>query len=322
MRPFLVPFGALFLIAIPGAVSAQKMTDRDPLVVWGAIERLYSSHRLLVRSDDDKLYSVRASDAQIERTGGDLGRWDDLRVGEQIDVFGIAQDDRSVDASHIRITGGRPTDRLDRTVPEERYPRDPLPDDRYYGDRYRPLQNTFEVLGTVSSVDRDRESVRLRTRRGLRTVELFDETRMQFDFGRSAALRDVRVGDEISVRGVDRGDRIVADRVTLLGPSESLYSQEYEYDRRRSQGDVVLSGTVHGSTYYLSRRITVRTTEGDVTVEVDRDTPIYELDDRISVHELESGDRVRIVGRWTASDHFLARRIAVTPHRNGGSAGL
>jgi hypothetical protein len=298
------------------------MADRDPLVVWGVIERLYSSHRLLVRSDDDKLYSVRASEARIERTGGDLGRWDDLRIGEQVDVFGIAQDDRSVDASHIRITGGRPTDRVDGSVPDDRYRQYPSPDDRSHEEPYRRSQDAIEVLGTVSSIDRDRESIRLRTRRGLRTVELFDETRMQFDSGRSAALRDVRVGDEVSVRGVDRGDRIVADRVTLLGPSESPYSQEYEYDRRRSHGDVVLNGTVRGSTYYLRRRITVRTAEGDVTVEVDRDTPIYELDDRISVHELESGDRVRIVGRWTASDHFLAKRIAVTPHRNGGGTGL
>src|SRR5713226_5357870 len=98
MRQTLLLLGMLILIAPPRSGYAQKLADRDPLVVWGTVERVYSSERLLVRSDDDHLYSVRADGATVELSGGDLGRWDDLRLGQQVDVFGSATVDRDVDA--------------------------------------------------------------------------------------------------------------------------------------------------------------------------------------------------------------------------------
>lgn len=314
MRQILLPCTALLLSLAAAAGYAQGPADRGSLVVWGTVERLYSSHRLLVRSDDDRLYTVRASGVPVELSGGDLGRWSDLRVGQQVDVFGTILDDRTVDASHIRITGGRPTDRVYRDE-DEVYRRDSSSDYRYRDDRYLPRTSPVEVLGTVSSVDRERESIRLRTRRGLRTVELFDDTIVRLDSGRRADLRDVRAGDELSVRGRVRGERIVADSVTVLSRSRGAYPAERDYPYGSRQAEVI-TGTIRGSTYYLSRRITVRTIDGDVTVEVDRDTPIYELGDRISVHELESGDRVRIVGRWSGAGRFAADRIEVTPSRS------
>src|SRR5437879_2287003 len=150
MRQIRLPLTALLLTLVPGTGFTQQLADRGPLIVWGAIERLYSSQRVLVRTDDDKLYSARASGATIELTGGDLGRWDDLRIGQQVDVFGTVRDDRSVDASHIRITGGRPTDRLDRGSVEDRDRYAPPRYDRYREVPYRPTGTTVEVLGTVS----------------------------------------------------------------------------------------------------------------------------------------------------------------------------
>src|SRR6476646_6355446 len=97
MRQIMLFFTVLLSGLAPGLGSAQALADRDSLIVWGTIERLYSSHQLLVRSDDDRLYSVRAAGVPVELSGGDLGRWSDLRTGQQVDVFGTALEDRTID---------------------------------------------------------------------------------------------------------------------------------------------------------------------------------------------------------------------------------
>jgi hypothetical protein len=315
MRQGLLPLSMLLLAMAPRAGFAQPGPDRDSLVVWGAIERLYSSHRLLVRADDDRLYTVRAAGTPVELSGGDLGRWDDLRRGLHVDVYGTARDDQTVDASYIRLTGGSPRDRSYRDEAHDRYRDDASRDEPTRARRIPVPDNSVEILGAVTSVDRDRESIRLDTRRGLRRVELFDDTILRTDSGDRLSLADVQTGDELAVLGQDRGDRLVADRVTLLGPSRRAYSEGSRGSLRPGAGTHVITGTVRGSTYYLSRRITVRTPDGDVKVDVDRDTPIEELGDRISVHELEPGDHIRVYGDWSGTDRFAARRIEVTPTR-------
>jgi hypothetical protein len=315
MRQRLLTLTLLLFTMAPGAGMAQPGSDRGSLVVWGTIERLYSSHRLLVRADDDRLYTIRAAGTPVELSGGDLGRWDDLRRGLHVDVYGTALDDQTVDASYIRLTGGSPRDRSYRDETRDRYRDDASWDEPARVRRIPAPDNSVEILGTVTSVDRDRESIRLETRRGLRRVELFDDTILRTDSGDRLSLADVQPGDELSVLGQDRGDRLVADRVTLLGPSGRAYTERSQGPFRPDTTAHVIAGTIRGSTYYLSRRITVRTPDGDVKVEVGRDTPIEELGDRISVHELESGDHVRVYGDWSGTDRFVARRIEVTPTR-------
>jgi hypothetical protein len=289
------------------------------LVVWGTIERVYASHHLLIRSDDDWLYTVRASGAPIELSGGDLGQWSDLRTGQWIDVYGTADNDQMVDATYIRITGGRPTDRPYRSNREERpYPRTP-DENRSSDERYLRSPDTVEILGTVSSVDRERESFRLQSRHGLRNVELFVDTVLRFDSGERADQQDIREGDEVAVSGRERGGRFVADRVRLMGATDAPKPEEYQDNRNDSRTEAVLTGTVRGETYYPSRQITVRSAEGNVKVDVERDTPIYELGERISVHDLESGDHIRVVGVWNGRDRFVARRIEIT--RPGSGSG-
>lgn len=186
-------------------------------------------------------------------------------------------------------------------------------DDYYLRSPDRERGDAAVVLsGSVVSVDRDRQSLRLRTRRGVRTVELYDGTRLLDDAGRVARLRDFHAGDELQVRGVDRNGRIVADRVTLLGPGPVDEARE---EALAPRDRVVLVGTVRTPTYDVSRKVKVRTTEGDITVAADPRTPITAYGDRISIHELERGDRVRVAGEWTGSDRLQADRIDVLPPR-------
>jgi hypothetical protein len=192
------------------------------------------------------------------------------------------------------------------------------PSDDYYlrnPDRSaRDRAGTSVVLsGTVSSIDRDRESIRLRTRRGLQTVELYDGTRLLDDSGRRASLSDIRVGDELQVSGAERNGRIVADRVTLLVPVGTRYPNDYREAAPYAPHRVIVVGTVRTPTYDVGRQVKVRTSDGDISVDVDPHTPITAYSDRISVHELERGDRVRVVGEWTGTDRLRADRIDVLP---------
>jgi uncharacterized protein DUF5666 len=192
-----------------------------------------------------------------------------------------------------------PRDRSD-----DYYLRDPSAASPSGANRYR-AESSVDLTGTVSSVDRDRESIRLRTSRGLRSIELYDGTHMSFESGRHAGLTDLHAGDELEVRGAERNGRVVAERVTLLGPASARIADE-QWTNTRS---AVLVGTVRTPTYDVSRRIKVRTAEGDVTVTADPGTPIYGYGDRLSIHDLDQGDRVRVVGRWEGRDRLRASRI-------------
>ena len=192
---------------------------------------------------------------------------------------------------------------------DDYYLRDPDRAAPRRADRPRTGQ-PVELSGTVASVDRGRQSVRLRARDGLRTLEFYDGTRLLFESGRRAAWRDVRAGDDLRVSGVERNGRIVAERVTLRGPAGA---RDPDGDTTLVSRQVVLVGTIRTPTYDVSRRIKVRTAEGDVTVEVPPRTPIYQYGDRASVHELDRGDRVRIVGEWVGENRLRASRIDAGP---------
>jgi hypothetical protein len=213
-------------------------------------------------------------------------------------VFGTQTADDRVVASLIRIDG--PDTAATRSSVQ----------DKASSDRARTTQ-LVDIVGTVASLDTVRESFRLRTRQGLRTIEAFDETHWSLDSGRHAAFRDLRVGDDARVRGEERGGRVVADEVTLLGPPLGWSHSMAAAAEPTREGEALVVGTVHEPTYELSRRIKVRAPKGDLTVEVDESVPIYKYDDRISVHELEKGDHVRVVGTWDGPDRLRARRIAV-----------
>jgi hypothetical protein len=311
----LLYLAGLLVAALPTPSRPQALAAQDSLMVWGTVERLYPGSRVLVRSDDDRLYEVRARGARIQLTGGDAGRWDDLRVGQGVDVFGSLRSDKSVNASLIRITG--------LYDPRQRSNQDRFSEDRYPVDRSQD-DRLIDVAGTVSSLDPTRESFRLRSSRGLRTVEAFDETRWALDSGRRADFRDLHVGDDVRVRGEERGGRIVADEVTLLGPPLGWSRSAGRDDDRLEGSQAVVVGTVRRPTYELDRRIRLRSTQGeDLTVDVDSGAPIYKYDDRISVHELEQGDRIRVVGTWEGPDRIRARRIAVevSPPRRESTRG-
>ncbi len=300
MRSFL----ALVMVLLSLGLRNDLLAQSSP-IVWGVVERLYRDERLMVRTSDDRLEEVRARGSHIQLSGGEYGRWDDLRQGQDVEVFGDARGERTVVASLIRITGA-----AQRAAPEDRRGDQRYRDAEDGGDRQEDRERRTDRVGIIAAVDWDRESFRLA--RDPRPVELFNETELRFESGRRAALRDLRVGETVRVRGTNHGGRIVAEQVTLL---RSTYQERYRARDHSDRGTVVLIGTVRGPTYLLNRRVKVRTNQGDIAVDVERDTPITKYGERISVHELERGDRVRIAGDWVGEGRLRPRRIDTQPPR-------
>jgi hypothetical protein len=169
----------------------------------------------------------------------------------------------------------------------------------------------IELTGAIVSVDREREALRVQTGRGERVVELFDETEYLVPTGRRPHLSDLRVGEEIRVRGEERNGRVLAHQVAVLDRETQTAPDTGQADVPADRGRGIITGTVRTPTYLVSRKLKVRTPNGDVTVEVSRGTPVVQYHERVSVHELQRGDRVRIAGVWAGEDRIRAERIDV-----------
>jgi hypothetical protein len=284
-------FAALLIIVTVPLAGAQTLLARDPLQLAGTLEKFYPGYHLMVRRGDGRLVDVRGRYSQLERPDGQSVAWFGLRVGDQIDVFGVQRSEKSVDASVIRVTGRSAGSRETTAV--------------------RPTARQIEATGQIVSIDSERDSLQLRTADGVRTVELFDETQMRRSTGEPAAVRDLRVGDEVRLLGVERSGRLVAERVTLMPPAAPPVDLPRRAAHQGSEAQVV--GTVRTPAYLKQRQVKVLTPQGDVAVDVEEGTPIVKHAERVSVHELERGDKVRIVGTWTGEERLEARRIDVVP---------
>jgi hypothetical protein len=173
-----------------------------------------------------------------------------------------------------------------------------------------------ELTGELVSIDRAREILRVRTNQGPQVVELFDETEYGLESGRAIRLSELRPGTEVRISGEERNGRILAHRLVVLDPAP--YPQRADAPNTGSRGVIV--GTVRTPTHLVSRKIKVRTPDGDVTVEAGQDTRITQYNERISVHELERGDRVQVEGVWTGDDRLRAARIDVALPESAGEA--
>jgi hypothetical protein len=123
-----------------------------------------------------------------------------------------------------------------------------------------------ELTGELVSIDRAREILRVRTNQGPQVVELFDETEYGLESGRAIRLSELRPGTEVRISGEERNGRILAHRLVVLDPAP--YPQRADAPNTGSRGVIV--GTVRTPTHLVSRKIKVRTPDGDVTARRDR----------------------------------------------------
>jgi hypothetical protein len=278
------------LVVAAGAAPAQ-IFRRSEFLLTGVVDRYPSrSGEVALRGRDGQTYTLYLRDAHVDLGPEGYGTWEDLRPGALIDVYGSYRGARQIDATLIRVVGresGAPPREAIREWAE--------------GSRH-------EVSGRVSALDRDRESLRLRTGDGTVPVELFDQTRFRTDRGAPARFRDLREGAQVRVRGEAHSGRLVADEVVLLGDRTAPPQGE----TRREQGSVVvLEGMVRSPLRFPERTIALRTERGNFDVAVPRDVPVLWQSRRILLPELKPGDRVQIRGHWDRDGHLIAERVTV-----------
>jgi hypothetical protein len=74
---------------------------------------------------------------------------------------------------------------------------------------------------------------------------------------------------------------------------------------------VTVRGTVIERAGRLDREIAIRQTGRTIYVDVPRSARVTRLGRRISVHDLQGGDGVRVTGTWSSGDRIRATRVAV-----------
>jgi hypothetical protein len=171
------------------------------------------------------------------------------------------------------------------------------------------------VRGTIFSIDRDRRAVRLRVGEGeYVTVEMHTHTAFRHDRGEVLTFADLRVGDVVAAIGEQRERYFLADEVRLTSASPSEAGSERPTAAAPAS---VIEGTVRRPTRRITRKLGIHTAQENLDVDVPKDAVIIKEYKRISVHELASGDRVRLQGRWDDKKRFRAERIYVAGKEDG-----
>jgi Domain of unknown function (DUF5666) len=280
---------AAALLLAAGAAPAQ-IFRRSEFLLTGVVDRFPSrSGEVVVRGRDGQSYQLFLREARVDLGPEGNGTWEDLRPGALVDVYGSFRGSRQIDATLIRVVGresGAPPGEAVREWTE--------------GSRH-------DVSGRVVALDRDRESLRLRTGGGIVPVELFDQTRFRTDQGLPARFRDLRSGDTVRVRGEAHSGRLVADEVILLPGGRAGAERE---TGRETGGVVAVEGIVRSPLRYPARTIALRAERRDLEVDVPRDVPVVWHSRRLLLHDLVPGDRLQVQGRWEGG-RLRAERVTV-----------
>jgi hypothetical protein len=189
-------------------------------------------------------------------------------------------------------------------------------------------QGTYEIRGTVDSIDLNSRSIYLTNVSGYTSmlsnggnaVRVYYDDRTPVDYnGQSYRPTDLERGDQIAVRVDENGNTLMAESVTVLrdvstGSSSPTYpSGSYE-------------SNIRGTVRYIDtarRTIEVDRGSGSTTfVEFETNTPVYFNNQTYNPVDLERGDEIDIRARDLGNGRFLAQNITVTRSiSNNGSIG-
>jgi hypothetical protein len=194
---------------------------------------------------------------------------------------------------------------------------------------------TYELRGTVDSVDLNSRSVYLTNVSGLSSmlssggsngnnVRVYFDERTPVDWqGRNYRPEDLERGDQVAVRVDESGNRLYASSmsVTYNANASNNYPNNGYPSSTYPNGSygTTIRGTVN-SVDTSRRTITVDRGYGSyLTVEYDTSTPVYYNNSTYRVADLDRGDEIEIRGTDLGSNRLRASDITVT--RNVGSNG-
>ena len=192
--------------------------------------------------------------------------------------------------------------------------------------------STYDIRGTVDSVDTGSRSVYLTNVSGLSSMlsgaggnnstRVYYDDRTTVDYqGRSYRPENLERGDQISVRVDESNNRLLADSMTVTynaGGTGTTSSNPYPSSPSSTNSSV--RGTVRSVD--TSRR-TIEVDRGygsTVMVEYDTSTPVYWSNQTYRVADLERGDEIDVrVNDY--SGRLVAQDITVTRNVSGSTSG-
>lgn len=193
--------------------------------------------------------------------------------------------------------------------------------------------NSYEVRGTVESVDPNSRSIFLSNVSGYTSMlsnggsgsnvrVYYDQQTTVAHQGSTYRPEDLERGDEVMVRVDEQGNSLLAETVTVTRDASSgTYNSgnsgsQYPYPSGSS------SATLRGKVGYIDgsrRTIELDRGYGSATiVEFDTQTPVYFNNQTYRATDLERGDEIEIRGRDLGNNRFLATDITVTRNVSGG----
>jgi len=272
--------------------------------------------RVTITASDGHVYNLDTDNTVIKlRDSSRPGDTGDLANGMHVEVNGrlLSKDIVAVDRLTVLAYNSRPSTYHDEPAPPMYRPVDRPVDMSPEPTAASAIGQKIRLRGTVENVNDADGLVVVRVNSHLRTVLVDHDT----DLTDVPAVDDdhigLRNGDRVTVSGRLRDDGTI--RASALSLSRNIDTAV------RDAGPVVqpvdepshqIVGRVsHESDKYMSRDIRVRVDSGrEVTVHVGHNVRIQRDGRPISVHELQGGDVVRVIGA-SEDDGFHATRIDV-----------
>ena len=191
-------------------------------------------------------------------------------------------------------------------------------------------QGTYEIRGTVDSIDLNSRSIYLTNVSGYTSmlsnggsaVRVYYDDRTPVEFnGQTYRTTDLERGDEVAVRVDENGNTLMAESVTVIrdvssGSSFPTYPSSGSYESN-------IRGTVR---YIDTSRRTIEVDRGSgatTFVEFETNTPVYFNNQTYNPVDLERGDEIDIRARDLGNGRFLAQNISVirSVSSNNGNIG-
>ena len=276
---------AVLVCGLVQIAAAQSLAGQHITVV-GAIKQVDAGgHEVTFAGDDKNQYTLDIARAKVTLPPDVRGG---LVPGMRAYVSGEGREDGTIAVSLFRV---------------QSVPAPPVPIHPTEIKSAEPLDVT--VRGTVDSVDLEEGAFVLRISRHTRTVFVTADTDLS-GLGPIPADRfPVRPGQRVTVGGALQPNGTVLAGVLT-------HKEDIDYITAANQPNRVLVGAVLSVAGKLrGRDVNIRSADGTETkIQVPRDIPIRRLGRPISVHDLNSRDRVRVTGRMVGAE-FRAARIDV-----------
>lgn len=280
---------ALLLILASTCVFADRDDDYYGMErgarLWlsGIVSDIDYGSEVFAIKDGSRKYTIIAEDTRTELRNGTIGRLRDVKEGMMVRIEGERITSSQYSARTIIILDD--SGKFDNGRNTGAY---------YYNDQTR-------TEGYITEINARATQIHIRANRENYVVDITAGTeirRSSFLTGFSGLRKD----DRVSVTGTPRGRGRIDARYI-----EILTDRDYRYDDSYNHRVGTVEGTISSTTGYFDRSIAIRTTYGEVKVDVTKSADVR-LDGRsVSIHNISKGVWARAYGEWDGNTLTASR---------------